>query len=110
MNILKRSLLKRSLLNSSLLNSSLKEYIYGVGIGGITGGTCGFGLGIVYTYPNLRSEHKFQRKLALKKIESFTVLGTVFGSTIVGSVVNPVISGCVFLMGTLPIYLRAKFK
>lgn len=94
----------------NILRSSLKDWFYGVGVGGITGGTCGFGSGIICTYPNLWSEQKFQRNLALNRIESFTAIGTIFGSTIVSTTINPFISGCVFLVSTIPLYLKAKLR
>ena len=88
----------------------LKEWFYGIVGGAATGGTCGFGLGVTSFYPDLSSKYSIQRMNAVEKVEKSTIIGSVVGGLLVSSVCNPLLSGGVFLVSTVPIYMCAKFK
>ncbi len=88
----------------------VKEWVYGVVGGATTGGTCGFGLSVVSFYPDLSSKYPIQRVNAVKKVETSTMIGSFVGSLVVSCVCNPLLSGGVFLVSTIPIYISAKFK
>lgn len=88
----------------------VKEWFYGVTIGGVVGGTCGFGLSVTSLYSDLLSNNSLQRFNAIEKVEQSTMIGSSVGSLLVGTICNPLLSGGFFLVSTMPIYISAKVK
>lgn len=92
------------------LKEAIKEWGFGIGLGGVSGGVIGSAVGLGLGGRNLFSKNSWKRDDAIEQLEILTLVGGSTGILITGTIVNPVLTGISFIGSITPIYLYAKFK
>lgn len=79
-----------------------KDWVCASLTGATAGGVLSFSGAVLSNKNNLRRK--------VKQVEDITLIGTSLGALVTGTIFNPILSGCLLLGVTFPMYYKAKFE